>query len=351
MGDNKWNRSFYGVVFLAIGALGLLKLFGILPRVLADLLVSLWPLALVYIGVNALLQGRGMIWSAVCGLVGMWLILINFGFLPTDSIAATARFWPFVLALVGAELFLSASFGLRKVIGLGIFVLIAIAGVWVLTKFPELPLTSSAQVLLPSNGAGKGGISYQAPISSVDLILNPDPQALFHAELTGNPSPQLNTEHAVTDGNSSARIKLRGIDWLYAFYKPSAPKLKGDLPGNLALALEVRTTTGNQTLDLHNIDIETLTLASGAGKTVVYLDSADGFTGTINNFIGGIELHIPASVHVKLTVNAPVINPEIPAGYRFENGAIYSPEATDENAVVQLTLSQPFGAIKIIQSP
>lgn len=351
MADNKWTRSFYGVLMILIGALGILRMLGTLPGGLAGLLAGLWPLILVYAGINTLLQGKGALWSIALAIVGIWLILINFGFLPDGSFASVLKYWPFLLALIGLEMMMTSEFGFRKVIWLVVSIILAGAGAWVLAKYPQPEVPQSAQIFEKRGDSERAEISYKSAVSDAAFILNPDPEALIHAELLNNPDPLLAKHFAQAEKKSVAAIELRGIDWTYAAFKAQLPKFDADLPAKLPITLSTQSAIGNATFDLHNIDIEVLNVVTRIGKLSVMLDPADGFSGRLTNLIGGIELQVPANLPVRLQIVGAADRIALPAGYRLENGVIYSPSATNDNAAVRFMLDQPFGAIRIIQKP
>ena len=76
---------FWPVILITVGVLFLLKNFNVLTGDVGSTLVQLWPLLLILIGLDSLLQGHGLAGPVFLIGLGVVFLLNNFGHLPWNA--------------------------------------------------------------------------------------------------------------------------------------------------------------------------------------------------------------------------------------------------------------------------
>jgi lia operon protein LiaF len=110
------HRLFWGLVFVAVGAVFLLNQTGTVHIDIGDLFSDFWPVFLILIGLQGLLLQRsgGVFWNAILLLIGVVFLGRNLGFLTWDPHDLFRMIGPVVLILIGLGIMARGSGSKRR---------------------------------------------------------------------------------------------------------------------------------------------------------------------------------------------------------------------------------------------
>ena len=72
------HHSIFGpLLLISVGVAFLLNNLGVIPGNFWDILVNLWPLLIIFAGIDGLVRREGIAWPALLIVVGTFLLLKN----------------------------------------------------------------------------------------------------------------------------------------------------------------------------------------------------------------------------------------------------------------------------------
>lgn len=239
------------------------------------------------------------------GCVGL---LINLGILPPANLSALIYLWPLWLIFLGLDIiigyharWLSALIWLSA---MGLTLALLLYG-------PALGLLPRAEVKYevlrePLADVRAASISLDLPGNPVTVTALESPELLFEASISyiGD-----YTYDVYTNSNNEANIELSGGGLWSLFYIPSArpedDRWRIKLSPEVPLKLDITGGPGQTELDLRRLTLRSLHLSTGSGTVSLTLpESGPQFKANLDVSSGAFVLHVPDKAHADVRMDA-----------------------------------------------
>lgn len=221
--------------------------------------------------------GRGLSGAIILIGLGVALLLNNLGIMSFD-VSALLRFWPVLLILFGLDMIL----GRRSVVG---NMLVAILGLAIMAGvlwFVRAPATGPVG-LFPSRAGAVASDSFDFPLGDTEALevelrlgaMDVEVAAGSEAAIAGDYItdarlvPQIN--HRLPAGVGQLEIIQPDRKVPFGIDSHVDSSLRLDLPPGVPIDLLVNSDFGRVSLDLTDLDVQTLTVNAGSGQVVVTL--------------------------------------------------------------------------------
>jgi hypothetical protein len=276
---------------------------------------------------------------------GVLLLLTNFGWFDLGSIWSLLSLWPIALIAVGVDIITAGRYRVAVVI-----VALIVAAVWGSTGLRGVGFGgagSPVDVAHPLDGARSAEVVLRLGVGEVAV----DAAAARGALVSGTIVAGRNETIAQRPSRSgtTARIEI-------ASQQTGPTSMPGgdtrrwnlSLTREVPVDLRVNSGVGRTTLDLRDATLSRLAYAGGVGETVVTLPGSGGYRGEFELGVGATTVRLPQSVEARITVRTGLGRANVSGFDR--DGDVYTTSgyaSAAANARVDLSVQGGVGAVTI----
>jgi hypothetical protein len=295
------------------------------------------------------LDRPGLFWPLVIIGAGALLLLDNLGWLPAGLWAALAQLWPVLIILLGLDMLLGRRTPVRvsAVLVLG-GLLVAGALTWAAIRASQLPPGAAQALSQAPLGAERLEVTLAFNTGELNVsALGPSASALEGTAQNG-PGETARLDYAVSDGVGRLTLEQSAHPVLAPFVAAQGGHARWEVgltPG-LPLALDVRTGAGFTALDLTGLDLETLSLRSGVGQTVITFP-AGGAAASVVTGLGDTTLYLPDGQPARITVRSGLANVSVPSRFSRADEVYTTPGFDPDGAFLDQQVRAGLGRVTI----
>lgn len=243
--------------------------------------------------------------------IGVLLLLNQMGRLPGEIWWSLWRYWPVILILLGIEILIEVSRS-RVLYLLGLLIAIAILGgliSYAVLRSGESPsarpVTDTETLSHSLQDADRGQVTLRLGAGTVNVgVLSDSPNFVEGKVEYSDQSRQAEQSFTVRSGR--AEFNLRGHQenalWTPGTNRGETWRLR--FTPRVPLEMRIETGAGSVQADLSGLQVTQLDLNMGAGSAVLTLPAVEGTaTAAVELAIGEVTVVIPAGVGVKMRTN------------------------------------------------
>lgn len=264
-----------------------------------------------------------LLWPIILIGVGVIWLLGNLGILTGANLAALLQLWPLFLVVIGLDMLIRQDHpGLRPLLGLGAVVVLVGAAL----LGPSLGLGSDQvetwQKDIPLEGAESADISIDGSSALIQVGALTDSPNLAQMQIVDSGQIEMDYQPGPTASIQLSRHSPSAFGFL-ATTGDSARRWNIDLSDRIPLNLKLDLASGNSQLDLHQLQLDELTLDGGSGEValqlpggpyhitsdhgsghwIVDLPRQSAFQWEIADLgSGNLEIHVPAQVGIRIDI-------------------------------------------------
>lgn len=330
------RRLYHGGIFLPVvlitaGVLFLLQNFNLLSGDVGSTLLRLWPLLLILIGLDNLLQGHGL--AGPVFLIGLGVVFLfnNFGNLPWNVWELILRLWPVLIIAIGLDIVV----GRRSAWGslLALFLMLAVLAGALLLIGVGSPATDNVITWSPTQN-----------VTHIYATLNPAVGTLRVNNLQGGNSLAEGTLHLHKNENVNTQMLASGTFSVKSegnvFFTPigRADRWIWDInfTPSLPIDMSVDMGVGEIELNLSRLRLDQLNVNIGVGKVTVAVP-ATAFTGKVNCAIGETVVILPQGSEAQIKVKAGISAVNMPSGFTH-SGDYYTSAGYNTSGATRINL-------------
>jgi hypothetical protein len=333
---------FFPVILIIVGVLFLLKNFDILTGDVGSTLLKLWPLLLILIGLDSMLQGHGLAGPVFLIGLGTVFLLNNFGHLPWNAWELILRLWPVLIIAIGLDIII----GRRSAWGSLLALVLMLA------------IVAGALLLIGVGSTGEDSVfkwNPDANITRIDATLNPAVGSLRVNNLMGGVSLAEGVLHLQKGedakpqmlANGTFSISSKGIMFLSPVGKASRWEWDVNFTSSVPIDLDVNMGVGEIELNLTRLRVSSLDVGMGVGKITVVLP-AKAMSGKIDCAIGETVIIVPRGAEVQIKSDAGIASIDTPTGF-IHSGDYYTSAGYNNSGAtcIDLQVDQAIGHLRI----
>ncbi len=282
--------------------------------------------------------------------LGVTFLLTNLGMLSSSIWGVLVRIWPVILIAIGIDLLIGRRSILGRVLALVLILAVLAGGLWlggvrigsIQQRGQAVQGESITQAL---GGASRGQVSVDPAVGLLHVGALEAGSANLAEGKIGLPSGAHVTKLAsVAGGTASLTLRLNGSWYGPTFNDDNSMKWTLDLNRDVPLDLHFSVIAGEGDLDLSQLKIEAVEVASVFGQTKATLP-AGNYRAHISGVFGQTIVTLPANAGVKVKVSAVFGSSSVPSGYTRQGDWFYSPGYASAATKIELTADEVFGEV------
>ncbi|WP_299029322.1 DUF5668 domain-containing protein [uncultured Thermanaerothrix sp.] len=350
--DAKRPSLFFPLLLIAVGVIFLLNNLEVIRVNGWEIVLRYWPVLFIIGGLDHLYQGKGWTWGGISILLGGAFLLANLGYLPLGGWDLLLRLWPIFLIALGLDLVVRERPAWASALAF-IFILGLVVAI---TAFAigQVRVPATAQPItyaLPSD-VREAEVTVEQPLGQLEISGAATSRNLLEGEIT-LPQALVLTEEAQTHG-STIRVHLGAAGSSVVFpwsLGPSQSLWRLRLNPQVALVLSLKSSLGNQVLDLSALTVRQLTSEVAVGSLTITLPARGNLSADLRNPVGFTTLYVPRQARLELRINRALATLSVPSDFTCVEQVCRTPGTTAANAELRLNLEQPMGGIRIEYLP
>lgn len=346
---HSYRRSiFWPLFFILAGVLLLLGNLNLLGGINWDTILRLWPLLLIVGGIDSIYRRSHFVGPMVLMGIGTMLLLNNLGYLNL-SWQLFFSLWPVLLIAAGLDIIIGRHSTWGAVLGVTLGIVLIAAVAWLMLSMPTISQANQFESFSQTlNGADKASVELNNVVGSMQVSSGAASGHLIDANLRQISNEKITAnEYLVQNGHGFYAIKAHGIE-MYPASAVSATRPDWDvkLTSSVPLSLDSHLLTGQQNIDLSELQIDDLNTETVIGKTEVTLPKSGFKRGRINMLAGQVVINVPRGVNVRIITDTLLVPLNLPVGFE-RNGKEITSLTPDSRQPMELEVQNIIGAITV----
>jgi hypothetical protein len=340
--------SLFGpLLLIALGVIFLLNNINVLRGDVWNTILQLWPVVLIVIGLDNLYQREGLVGAIFLIGLGVVFLLSNLGYISVNIWRLVLSLWPLLLVAIGLDLVVGRRNLWASLAGLLVLLALLAGALWLFgvgigsgqslegeRVQRVLESIDSAQVNL-DNGAG-----------DVYVHAGDDPDLLVTGQVINPSGMDTREEYSANQGRAVYRLHQTGAS---IGIGNRVGTRTWDLGLNKSILIDLRFNqgAGASTLELVELQIDSLDASMGVGQMRVVLPGTGDFQGKVDGAIGQIVIEVPAGVGVRIRTGVALVNVSVPGGYQKRENVYTSPDYESAETQIELQVNLAIGNVVV----
>lgn len=346
------HSIFWPLMLVAVGAILLMTNLNALPGNLWDYVAKYWPLLFILSGLDQIYQGRSWVGAVIMLGLGGVLLAGNLNVLPWSGLDLLLRLWPVFIVALGLDLMMQ---GRPSALGAVVVTLIAVAVVagmvWIGFSAPASMGMAPVEINQPLEGAQSASVKMTVLTGDVNITGGAQRNQLIAGTLYMPNRIKANESYSVAGGEGHYELQPEsGASIPYiGSYRGKSSDLT--VSSTIPTAFDLTLIAGEQRLDLRDINASDLNVETIFGKSVITLPADGRLNGKIGVVFGELVVRVPRGVAVEFKMNTVIVGTNYPQDFLKTEDTITSPAAASGKADIVLSLDNVVGAVKIEYLP
>jgi hypothetical protein len=344
----RYRGSLVGpVILITIGLVFLLSNIGYLTGDIWDTILNLWPLILVAIGLDSVLQKRGVAGPALFIGLGIIFLLSNFGLLGWNVWDLIVNLWPILLIAIGLDIVLGRRSIWGAVLALILILVILTGALFIFDSGLGTAATEESSIVQPLQGVTEANVALNPSVGSVIVKSLSSSENLLEGTVHLWKGETFQSDYRVVGEIGEFSLESLGASFTYPTSLSSKAgwdlRLIDDIPINLDLDLGV----GEAIIDLSSMTLDNFSINVAVGKVSLILPNEGIVSGDIDNSIGSILVSVPQDSELRLKTEIGLTNIQLPPGFRSDGNVHTSPGYDSGENRINLSINQAIGLVKV----
>jgi hypothetical protein len=335
---------FFPLLLITIGVLLLLQNIGVFSENIWDLLWKCWPVILIWIGLDALLNRSGVAGPVFFIGIGTIFLMNNFGLLAWNTWDLIFQLWPVMLIAWGLDLVVGrrAWWGALAALALLAVVVVAVVAIGGLATPPEVTSVDWQ----PEGKVTQLTATLKPDVGSIQLDALSDTAYLIEGDIYHREGVAVEKVITEKNGQATLTLALPGETTINPLSQTSAPDWKLGFDENVSIDLTIRVGAGTADIDLQTAQLTDLDFEVGVGSAEIWLP-AETYTARIDGGVGETVIYIPVDVAVRLEADTGVTALTLPPGFDEKSEDVYE-YRINQSDLPQITLRVHQGVGRLV---
>jgi hypothetical protein len=339
------------MILIGVGVIFLLSNLGILSGGVWEWVSTLWPVLLILIGLESILNRRGLVGATVMICLGAIFLMANFGLLAIDIWSLVLQFWPILLIAIGFDIIIGRRSILLALLGVLVVIVILVGAVWFSGFNTSGSQLTAANISQSLEGASQANVQINTGVGEIHITALAAGADLIQGTVPQGSGFDIRQEFSASGEVAEYRLWQTGTTaWIFP-----APRnrIRWDLQLNPETVqnLDLNLGVGQAELDFKDFSIENLQVETAIGNTYLILPAEGDCQVQVEGAIGKLTVVIPQASGVQLQASSGLGTTNVPDDYIREGSGYRSPNYDQAEYQINLTISNAIGLIEIITEP
>lgn len=275
--------------------------------------------------------------------LGALLLIARLGWFDLTRLLGVLRFWPILVIAVGVDMLTN---GRRRLLVYGT----GVAAVLVLSLVGGAGLAgrpaNTLEVAQELQGARSADVHVVASMARLELTGAAQNELLASGHIGQQAGERVNVDYVLRGNRGEFRAISSGFRSSFMAFRRSVP-WDLTLTGRVPIALTVETGVGESTLDLRQLQLESLNISAGVGETTVNLPQLGNYEASIDGGVGEILVRVPRDLAIRIQVDTGIGSVNAARHFTRSGNTYTSPNYETSTQRVELQLDAGIGSINI----
>jgi hypothetical protein len=343
----RYRRSvFIPLILIVLGVVLLLYNFGLISGDAWEIIFRLWPVLLVALGLDSVLRGEGLVGPIFIIGIGAAFLSSTLGFLDITVWELILTLWPLFLIAIGLDIALGHRSIAWSLVAVSVFLLVLIGAIWLLFS-PVADNRVGEDIYQPLEGATLAKLVIEPAVGTLVIQSHQDEEVLIEGEVRLARRESVSSEFNIVNGIATFTLRSTGFVF-FAFPGEKQPwnwnlALSQDIPLDLKIAMGA----GVSQIDLTDLHINHLDLNVSVGETRLILPQNGNLQATIENAIGSTTIILPPSMSMRLTADTGLATIQVPGDFEHQEDVYSSPGYDSAENRIDLNINQAIGVVRV----
>lgn len=339
------NRSlFWPLTLIILGLVFLAYNLGMLSQDVWSTLINLWPMLLVLIGLDGILNRSGIVGPSLMIGLGAIFLLNNFGYIILDVWQLIISLWPVLLIAIGFDILIGRRSWLLSLVGVAAVLVILVAAIRLMSG--TATVMSGKEISYSLNGVEQAEMDFSIPVGSTTFEAIAGSDALLKGRVPEGNGIKIQDQFVVQGGTATLKLSAEGA--FVAVPGVTSPYrwdflLASDVP----LTLKVSQGAGAVNLDLTDLSLNDLNASIGAGQITLSLPQGQSFSANLSGGVGQLVVIVPEGVGVRIRSGTALAAFNAPDSYEHSGNLYTSPGYASADEKIDLELSLAIGNVVV----
>jgi len=338
---------FIPTILIIVGVVLLLINFGIVSGDVWDIIFRLWPILLIALGLDSALKGEGLVGPIFIIGIGTTFLFSTLGFLDITIWELILTLWPLFLIAIGLDIALGRRSVVWSLFAVLIFLLVVIGSIWLLFS-PVAGSPAEEDIYQPMEGATQAQLFIEPAVGTLVIKSQQNEDSLIEGEVRLAKREGVSSEFSVIDGTATFSLNSTG----FVFF--SIPSQKHPWTWNLSLSseipldLQVKLGVGVSHIDLTDLQVQQLDVNVSVGETRLILPTQGIVEVRIENAIGTTTIVLPPTMAMSLTADTGLVSIYVPEDFVIQGDIYVSPDYAAAGDRIELNVNQAIGVVRVV---
>lgn len=287
-----------------------------------------------------------MIGAIILIIIGVFLLLGNFGIFGPDFWSFLIQFWPLILIAFGLDIVLGRK--RREVVAIVIVILVALLWfVWAVVPHNAQTVAGTQNIMHNLDGARQADITLNSGVATLDVSALDEPGVLVRGTVDKARGERLEDEFRVSGGVARWKLASHNSNPLNFIGKRHGGEWRLQLSDRVPLDLTLDTGVGNINLDLSQLNLTRFSLDSGVGSSTITMPSSGQVSAEINGGVGSITVRIPRQMAARIEVDKGLGGLNVSGDYLHEGDTYTSADYGTATNRLDLSIDGGIGGITV----
>jgi hypothetical protein len=307
-------------------------------------LLNLWPLMLVLIGLDGLINRNGVVGPSLLIGLGVIFLLNNFGYLVLDVWQLILSLWPVLLIAFGFDILIGRRSWLLSLIGVMVVLAILVGAIGLMGSTAYA--AAGQEIRYPLEGVERAELDFSIPVGSTTIDATSETEVLLVGQVPDGGGLTVQEQFLVQNG--TAALKISGEGAAVAVPGMTSPyRWDFQVAPEVPLTINISQGAGAVNIDLSELLLSDLNASLGAGQIVLALPEGQSFTAHLSGGVGQLVVLVPEGLGVRITSGTALAAFSAPEAYEH-SGAVYtSPNYASAEERVELELDLAVGSVVV----
>jgi hypothetical protein len=339
---------FFPLLLIGVGVVLFLKTFGVIEGNLWDLFLKTWPVLLIVSGLDSLYKRESIVGGVVWTGLGALLLLANLGYLPAVHWDVILRVWPFALVVWGLDILLHRRNWLNAGVGLLAGVVLVAVIYWVMISSPVAAAGQIQPFETQPGNATQAAVTVETITGRLLIGSGADAANLADGEIQLARGEDYHLDYTVAGSSGELLLKSETTDGV-RFWFPGANTSREwqvNLSGSIPLDLKSTLIVGEQTADLSGLQIEDAELQTILGRSVITLPVTAAEELEFSLVMGEMVVRVPTGLALQVELDTAITTLDYPDDFVRQGDILLSPGAETSSAL-HIRIELPIGSLRI----
>ena len=314
-----------------------------------SVVLRLWPLLMVYVGIEGFLAQKGAGINTFWVTFGLASLLSNFGRISWSTWEILLSLWPVIIVALGIDLVLGRQSWWSR-LAASVLILMVMGGIILFFDMDSADKSSDwTNVEQLRKSATEGNIILEPAVGFLKVFAQGNRDMLAEGRLRLWKGEKYFTDYIVNNGVGTYKLQSSGLVFIYEPGTSNRGGWEVGVSSRMPISLTANQAIGEISMDLTELEVKKIDANLVLGRTLLILPGGTGYNGRLSVTIGEIIIDIPEGAAIRIKGEPTIGSVSVPESFGRQDSFYTSPDYDTDQPHILLEVSLVIGQLVIRQ--